>query len=405
MTLFNSRSAAEISLVRAVETSNSNFALASRRCSFKSSSFCSTSFTSGAFNHGSRMARSCSMTSWRLRFFSAARPSSKRFWARFFSSSSRPLFRSSSPSNSAFLLASSFSFSCCFRSSASASASLLSLSTMAEPCLHALAVLSQDFFAWAFTMSVAFLISASFKPNAFERSLNSLVRSTAANSGCHAWAKSTGVWESAMSAASKQKSMTTGFPTSSVLVLPRSLTTSLAPLFTATRMPTFALVEHTSSCCFFPALTTKSRVSPKPFEARSETFCKASHVFFRPLSPLQSLPSLVRLRSVKGFSAVFASSNKAFIAPPFSSSCATRAFSPSLTGSATKVFTYRRTPSLDADLPLSSRCRDSFSEATESAICLSSCSMLWSRSSSMEKSSLAQAMLGNNCGSMLPVLP
>mmetsp|Transcript_20797 Transcript_20797/g.64988 ORF Transcript_20797/g.64988 Transcript_20797/m.64988 type:complete len:337 (+) Transcript_20797:562-1572(+) len=331
MAFLSCRSAALISFVSCVERSNSSLAFASRRCSLRSAIFASTAATSGALSHGSRLARSSSRSFSRL--FRASSLSARAFAlaSRFLFSSSRFFFRSSSPASSSRRLASAASCSFLAFSSASDCKMPLNASRPGESCRHFLAAFSQFDLAWALTTFVSAFTSLSLIPKASARDRSSVVRSTAANSGCQTCTKSTGTALSASRDDSLQKSKPTGFPALRAAGSSAPATVSWAPSLAAMRMPTLAFVEHTSMACFLPALRTISRASPKPFDWTSAIFCSASQVFDKPLP--QPEPSFERFSNVDAFSAEAASSSSAFAASLLSS-WATRRRSAAMTGSA-----------------------------------------------------------------------
>mmetsp|Transcript_49747 Transcript_49747/g.89335 ORF Transcript_49747/g.89335 Transcript_49747/m.89335 type:complete len:209 (+) Transcript_49747:698-1324(+) len=192
------------------------------------------------------------------------------------------------------------------------------------------AFFSQAFFALSLTTLTTAFTSSSDSPKDFARERNSVVLSTAANSGCQACAKSTGTLLLASRLASKQKSKTTGFPASSA-VGSWPGTVSVAPSLAARRIPTLAFVEQTSRACFLPSFSTKSRVSPKTLDWISATFSSFLQSASNP--PLQPLPGCVRLIKDPAFSDASSASIKAFAAPPSTSSCAAVNLSPGTTGS------------------------------------------------------------------------
>mmetsp|Transcript_111506 Transcript_111506/g.296357 ORF Transcript_111506/g.296357 Transcript_111506/m.296357 type:complete len:339 (+) Transcript_111506:447-1463(+) len=338
MVLLSSRSAAETSLVSCVERSNSNCALASRRCSLRLAIFSSTAATSGAFNHGSRKARSCSRTFSRRCLTSSFAAFAFALASRFFCSSSTFFFRTSDDASSSLRLASAASSFCRTLSSTSDCSAPLISAMPGDPSRHCFAVFSHCFFAWSFTTFVTAFTSSSLSPKASDLARSSVVRSTAANSGCQACANSTGVALSAFRDDSLQKSKPTGCPAFNTVGASEPDTESSAPSLAATRMPTFAFVEQVSMACFLPGLTMITRASPKPFDWTSATFCSALQVLPRPLSFWQPEPSFERFSNVAGLSREAASSVNA-LAVPFPSSWATTRRSASMMGSAKRART------------------------------------------------------------------
>mmetsp|Transcript_46788 Transcript_46788/g.142002 ORF Transcript_46788/g.142002 Transcript_46788/m.142002 type:complete len:263 (+) Transcript_46788:979-1767(+) len=168
-------------------------------------------------------------------------------------------------------------------------------------------------------------------------------------------------------------------------------------------MPRFAFVVQTSSFCAFPALTTKTRDSPNPFEATSATFMMAAHVFPKPLPSLQPLPSFARFTRVTPLSTPAASSTKAFAAPPETSSCAEATWPPGTTASAGKARTYNNAPVLP--LELSNRIRLSLRELSMPAILRSKASNTPSSVSANANSPFNTGTCFTSMGMYWPVLP
>mmetsp|Transcript_116258 Transcript_116258/g.335829 ORF Transcript_116258/g.335829 Transcript_116258/m.335829 type:complete len:419 (-) Transcript_116258:566-1822(-) len=394
-----------MSFVNWLDKSNSSLAFASRLASFNSSTFFSAATTSGRFSHGSRFARSSSSCFWRRFRFSSASASAFRFASRFRSNSSSALFRSSSPASSSLRFASAASSSFRFFSSISSAKVFDNVACTSDSSRHVFAVFSQVFFAASFTIFVAALISSSERPKDLARPRSSVVRSKAANSGCHACTKSTGVVAEASRATSRQKSTTSGSPAVRLTGAATPAMLAVTPSFPATRMPMFALLVHASSCCFLPALTTAILVSPKPLEEMSLIVISALQVFSMPLPSLHPEPSFVRLTREALFSTAAASFMKALMAPEDSSSLATADRLAGTVASMGNARTYMREPALPLPLLVSRRNFLSFSDGSTAAMRLSSPSRALSTTSAKANSPLRPGTWGSSMGKYWPVLP
>mmetsp|Transcript_18944 Transcript_18944/g.44097 ORF Transcript_18944/g.44097 Transcript_18944/m.44097 type:complete len:277 (+) Transcript_18944:1053-1883(+) len=69
------------------------------------------------------------------------------------------------------------------------------------------------------------------------------------------------------------------------------------------RRATLALVSQESKVCGLPALSDKSRVSPKPFVRMSVSSFKMPHVSGKVLQPLPSFVRLIKVKCFSGFAA------------------------------------------------------------------------------------------------------
>mmetsp|Transcript_88254 Transcript_88254/g.250107 ORF Transcript_88254/g.250107 Transcript_88254/m.250107 type:complete len:209 (-) Transcript_88254:1162-1788(-) len=192
MTESSFRSALLTSFVSLVDSSSSIFMFASRRSSWSAMSLSRASTTRGSCRHGSRSSSFLRASATRLLFSSFLASSAACFSFRFLSNSSLAASPSLSAASASFL---SFSSCASFSSRSFCSASPRDSSKPAssvEPARHCLAAFSHVFLASSFTAAVtAFTAASSRFHAAFAFSRVSVVRSSAATSGCQACRNST----------------------------------------------------------------------------------------------------------------------------------------------------------------------------------------------------------------------